>query len=56
MVCVVTTPALLSAQDSVAIIPRPAHITMGKGAFHIGHSTEILVLHAGRQIGDQLAD
>jgi len=50
------TPALLPAQESITVIPRPAHVTVGKGAFHVGRSTGIRVLHTGRQIGEQLAD
>jgi hexosaminidase len=49
-------PAALPAQASIAVIPRPAHVTMGTGTFHIERGTEIRVLHAGRHIGEQLAD
>ena len=51
-----TLPVSLAAQGSIAVIPRPAHVTMGTGTFHIGQETRIRVLHAGRHIGDQLAD
>jgi hexosaminidase len=57
MTCaLVATPVLLTAQDSIAIIPRPAHLTPGTGTFQVGRETDIRVLHAGRQIGEQLAD
>jgi hexosaminidase len=51
-----TLPVALAAQGSIAVIPRPAHVTMGTGTFHIARATEIRVLHAGRHIGEQLAD
>ncbi len=49
-------PAVLPAQATIAVIPRPAHVTMGQGMFHIERGTEIRVLHSGRHIGEQLAD
>jgi len=58
MITLFTLIALVSAvQDtSVAIIPRPVHLTRGTGAFLITPATAVVTDRATRQIGHRLAD
>ncbi|PYO94149.1 MAG: beta-N-acetylglucosaminidase [Gemmatimonadetes bacterium] len=58
MITLFTLIALVSAvQDtSVAVIPRPVHLTRGTGAFLITPATAVVTDRATRQIGHRLAD
>src|ERR1044072_8816242 len=48
---------LAGAQDTtLALIPRPAHITRGTGAFMLTAKTAIVTDRATRDVGYQLAD
>src|ERR1051325_8661262 len=48
---------LAGAQDTtLALIPRPAHITRGTGAFTLTANTAIVTDRATRDVGYQLAD
>src|ERR1051326_743187 len=48
---------LVGAQDTtLALIPRPAHITRGTGAFTLTANTEIVTDRPTRDVGYQLAD
>src|ERR1043165_7823391 len=48
---------LVGAQDTtLALIPRPAHITRGTGAFTLTANTAIVTDRATRDVGYQLAD
>jgi len=57
MINVLTLVALVSIQDtSVAVIPRPAHMSRGTGTFLLTPATIVATDRATRQIGYQLAD
>jgi hexosaminidase len=61
MITLVALVALVSGggaqQDtSLAVIPRPVHVTRGSGAFLLTRATAIVTDRAARQIGYMLAD
>ena len=57
MINVLTLVALVAVQDtSLAVIPRPAHLTRGTGTFLLTPGTIVATDRATRQIGYQLAD
>jgi hexosaminidase len=57
MINFLTLVALVAVQDtSVAVIPRPAHLTRGTGTFLLTPATALVTDRATRDIGYQLAD
>ncbi|HEX9293869.1 MAG TPA: beta-N-acetylhexosaminidase [Gemmatimonadales bacterium] len=57
MINVLSLVALVAVQDtSLAMIPRPAHMTRGTGTFLLTPATIVATDRATRQIGYQLAD
>src|SRR6266581_6711052 len=57
MINVLSLVALVAVQDtSLAVIPRPAHMTRGTGTFLLTPATIVATDRATRQIGYQLAD
>src|SRR6266566_4198597 len=57
MINVLSLVALVAVQDtSLAVIPRPAHMTRGTGTFPLTPATIVATDRATRQIGYQLAD
>ena len=57
MINVLSLVALVAVQDtSLAVIPRPAHMTRGTGTFLLTPATVVVTDRATRDIGYHLAD
>src|SRR5882672_5476627 len=57
MISLLALLALAAVQDTtLAVIPRPAHVTRGTGTFLLTPATVVVTDRATRQIGYQLAD
>src|SRR5947208_16728348 len=57
MINLIALVTLVAIQDtSLAVIPRPVHMTRGTGTFLVTPATVVVTDRATRQIGYQLAD
>src|SRR5256886_8174940 len=56
MITLPTLLLVLAADSGVAVIPRPAHVTPGSGAFVVTGATVIVTDRATRPLGELLGD
>jgi len=56
MITLPTLLLVLAADSGVAVIPRPAHVAPGSGAFVVTGATVIVTDRATRPLGDLLSD